>query len=68
MKTRAIGGKVHYIAYEGAKPENGMIKSVHPTNPDIIYVVYKCGGDWKRFKEFTAQATFVADLREGWVE
>jgi len=41
--------------------EKGRIKS-WDLESGFIFVVYKCGGEWNRFKDFTAQVTNPKDL------
>lgn len=57
------GDKVHYMPAFG-EPENGIVKSV-----SFLYasVVYSCGGDWERYKDYTSARTAISDLRLGWV-
>lgn len=69
MLTRQLkpGDKVTYLAHPGADYEHGMVKSLHPTNPLVVFVVYRCDGHWDRFKDYTAAATAVDSLEEGWL-
>ncbi len=63
------GDKVHYIPYQGApfsEQENGIVKEVHPTG-EAAWVVYKCGGDWDNFMDYTGALTDYLDLQAGWV-
>lgn len=39
--------------------EPGRIKGWNDT---FVFVVYKCGGQWDRFQDFTGQATNPEDL------
>lgn len=65
MKTKPdIGSRVTYINYNGSK-EHGIVKS-HGGN-NVIFVVYKCNGEWNRYKDFTAAATDIDNLVEGWI-
>lgn len=41
------------------EPERGRIKS---WNQKYIFVVYKCGGEWRRYQDFTGAATSPSDL------
>lgn len=69
-----IGAKVHYIPdhYKGAgeneqdKWENGMVKEIPDHTNTAIRVVYNCGGEWDRFKDFTSALTNLTDLKMGW--
>jgi len=31
-----------------------------------VFVVYKCGGEWDRYNEFTGASTNIKDLKPGW--
>lgn len=59
------GDLVHYIGSAG-EVENGIVKSTPPESLDIVFVVYKCKGEWDRYQDYTAQATNVSDLHTGW--
>ncbi len=59
------GDKVHYSPSYGNK-ENGIVKRVSDDG-ETVFVVYKCGGEWSRYEDFTAQATDPRDLKEGWI-
>lgn len=52
-----IGAWVEYS--DGFKFEKGKIKS---WNDKYIFVVYKCAGEWDRYKEYTGCATKPEDL------
>lgn len=65
MKFR-IGQMVHYRTSHG-DTENGVVKSYHPTRDNIVFVVYKCDEDWKNYHNYTAAATNISDLKDGWV-
>lgn len=56
------GQKVHYLPQIG-EPENGVVKSKHPTSQSVYFVV----GDWANYENYTGAATQEADLLEGWV-
>ncbi len=58
------GDKVYYTAPHGKK-ENGMVKEVRDK---IAFVVYHCGGEWDKFRNFTGAATDLQELRKGWVD
>lgn len=62
IKTLKPGDSVHYAP----KMENGVVKSI---SEDGLYafVVYHCGGEWHKYKDYTAARTSIADLREGWI-
>ena len=58
LKESDVGRWVKYTNSAGMF-EVGKIKS---WNGRFIFVVYKCGGEWFRFKDFTGQATRPEDL------
>lgn len=68
MITRQLkpGDKVTYLAHPGAKYEHGIVKSI-PRQRSIVFVVYKCGGDWEHYHNYTAAATDIASLKYGWL-
>jgi hypothetical protein len=49
------------------KPNNekGRIKTMHPTGTKA-WVVYRCAGDWERFRDYTGALTLLGDLKQGW--
>ena len=53
-----IGRWVHYNPGHG-DGENGKIKG---WNESGIFVVYNCGGEWDRFKDYTAAHTKPSQL------
>jgi predicted hydrocarbon binding protein len=57
-----VGSSVHYI--NNGVIENGVIKEI--VSPTQVRVVYNCGGEWGRYKEFTSALTDVSDLFKGW--
>ena len=59
LKKEDIGKWVLYTASHGAT-ETGRLKS---WNDKFVFVVYKCGNEWNRHKDFTGQATKPEDLR-----
>jgi len=66
-----VGDKVNYIPFEGCDPElieNGIIKSIHQLQVGFVYVVYKCGGDWDNYMDYTGALTEIKGLEEGWVD
>jgi hypothetical protein len=66
MKTEQMpfkkGDKVTYI-YNG-KSEKGRVKKVK--NEDYTFVVFKCGGDWSRYNDYTAALTYNGYLKRDW--
>lgn len=65
-KFNMKGTKVHYDNGKGIK-QNGMIKSIHPEDKNIVFVVFECDNEWKLFSEYTAKATKIVDLYPGWL-
>lgn len=59
------GDKVHYNPDFG-KVENGIVKSVHPSEEDIVYVVFKCDNNWADYDKYTGEAVLAEDLNPGW--
>lgn len=59
LRPEDIGRWVEYKGGAG-ETERGRIKS---WNNSFIFVVYKCGGEWDRFQDFTGAATNPQDLR-----
>lgn len=64
------GDRVHYQPSHFAPTEfeNGVVKSLPPNNPNHVFVVYNCGGNWHRYLDYTAALTHVDDLHLGWKE
>lgn len=58
------GDKVTYTPTYGPQ-ERGVVKSISG-DPDYVFVVYHCGGEWDRYSDFTAARTRVQDLKRGW--
>lgn len=58
-----IGRYVHYAPSHG-RTENGRVKAVTDHG---VFVVYKCGGNWDSFENYTGQNTPIEDLRPAWV-
>ena len=63
-----VGNKVHYQPehYEENKWENGMVKEIPDHTNDSVRIVYECGGNWSKFKEYTSALTNIRDLNLGW--
>ncbi|MCK9417600.1 hypothetical protein M0Q97_13240 [Candidatus Dojkabacteria bacterium] len=69
LATIKIGEKVYYQPdYYKAddKFENGIIKEIPEHTTTSVRVVYKCGGDWKNYKDYNSALTSVDDLYYGW--
>ena len=58
LEKRDVG---HWVMYKPSigKQQLGRIRS---WNDKFIFVVYKCAGEWDRFKEYTGVATNPKDL------
>jgi hypothetical protein len=54
------GRWVEYSARPCSEPERGRIKS---WNERFIYVVYRCGGYWDDYQNYTAAPTLPEDLQ-----
>ena len=63
-----VGDSVHYQPshYGEDKWENGVIKEIRKDILDAVWVVYNCGGEWHRYKEYTSAKTNLCDLKLGW--
>lgn len=59
------GDKVTYCPSHGER-EHGIVKFV-PLGSNIAFVVYKCDNQWSRYSDFTGCATFVNNLKKGWL-
>jgi len=69
MENFKIGDKVHYQPEHykaNDKWENGMIKEIPDHTNTAVRVVYNCGGEWRRFKEYTSALTDLRDLKLEW--
>lgn len=55
-----IGDFVQYVAYEGATPEKGRIKSF--SDDTHVFVVYNCNQDWDNYTDYTASRTRIEQL------
>jgi hypothetical protein len=58
LGPESIGKWVEYRGGAGMVAR-GRIKS---WNDRVVFVVYRCAGEWSQFKDFTAAATDPADL------
>lgn len=65
------GNKVHYTprhlkneAKTTHTSENGIVKRVTEAG---VFVVYKCGGEWNNYQNYTAALTETEDLNHGWL-
>ena len=69
MNKPSVGDYVHYEPdhyKEMGMFENGIVKEVREDVDDAVWVVYNCGGEWLRYKEFTAAKTYLSDLKKWW--
>lgn len=66
ISTLKIGDKVHYISFDGATPENGMVKEIPDHTNTQVRVVYHCAGEWDKFMDYTSQLTPINKLEMGW--
>lgn len=66
-KHFTAGKKVRYY-YEDdkIKPINGIIKSLHPINESLCWVVFKCNNDWGNYTNYTAELCEIDQLKIGW--
>jgi len=63
MKPMKKGSKVTYVTAN--KREVGIVKSEHD-NPNYLFVVFNCGGEWDKYEDYTAALTRTSDLIRGW--
>lgn len=63
-----IGERVHYQPSHYAEDEfeNGIVKEIPTFTNDAVRVVYNCGGNWDKYKDYTSALTNVRDLKLGW--
>ena len=64
-----IGDKVCYQPLhlkENELWENGMVKEVPSHTNTALRVVYNCGGQWNKFKDYTSALTSIEHLTLGW--
>lgn len=63
-----IGDKVFYKPdhYPYDKWENGMVKEIPDHTTQCVRVVYNCGGEWDKFRNYTSALTNLRDLSLGW--
>jgi len=54
--TLSPGDRVHYNPEYG-RLENGVVKSIK--DEKLVWVVYKCGGEWNNYYKYTAALTAV---------
>lgn len=66
MKKFKPGDKVTYISNLDSYNEAGIVKSLHPNDSKRVFVVYKCGGNWSDYGNYTAALTDVVSLVKGW--
>ena len=63
-----VGDSVYYqpAHYPHDKWENGVVSSIPSHTTESVFVVYNCGGEWHRCKDFTSAMTQLEDLKVGW--
>jgi len=63
------GARVTYIPFHGDRSmwEEGIVKSLDSEDPDYVFVVYKCNGEWHNYSNYTGQRTKKTDLKIGWL-
>lgn len=64
IKMPEVGQHVCYCP--GHSIENGIVKEVREDVEDACWVVYNCGGEWDRYREYTSAKTNLRDLQLGW--
>jgi hypothetical protein len=62
MNQLSVGDKVTYVGGAG-ELENGIVKELRG---DGAFVVYRCGGDWDNYQNYTGAFTAYGDLVLGW--
>lgn len=56
------GDWVVWLPFEGCSAKDvevGRVKSLSEGNPDLVFVVYHCGGDWENYQNYTGAGTSV---------
>lgn len=68
LEDISVGTRVHYkpTHFGPSQYENGIVKEIRESNPDAVFVVYNCGGEWDSYKEYTSALTNLRDLNLGW--
>lgn len=76
LLSRVRGTKVHYTDPNTGKIENGIVQTyvpvmkpdgfVDPEKTTEVFVVYKSGGDWSKYENYTAVRTSLEHLELGW--
>lgn len=59
LSPESVGAWVEYNGSAG-EVERGKIKS---WNDQYIFVVYKCDGNWHKYRNYTGVATSPSDLK-----
>ena len=64
----SVGDRVYYQPdnYDDGEWENGIVKEIPDHTSNAVRVVYNCGGNWHRFKDYTSALTNLRDLYSGW--
>ena len=68
VTSLSVGDKVYYQPehYSESEHENGIVKEIREGVDDAVWVVYRCAGEWDRYREFTSAKTNLRDLKLGW--
>ena len=67
IATLKVGDRVCYVSpHDSAQYENGRVKEIHEHTNTAVRVVYKCGGNWDKFMDYTSVLTDIVDLQKGW--
>jgi hypothetical protein len=61
----SVGDRVTYS--DGYKTEQGIVKEVKSDGMKA-FIVYKCGGQWDHYKEYTGVLTDLSMVKLGWDE
>lgn len=56
-----------FVRY-GVKNEKGRVFRAPAPGIRVLPVVYNCGGDWDRWKAYTAASSNMKDLKIGWID
>lgn len=59
-----IGDKVTYR--HQCSDEEGIIKSFSELDLVTAFVVFKCAGNWDKYKDYTGQSVRISHLKLGW--
>lgn len=65
IQTPIFGQRVTYTDSDN-KYHRGIVKCVSGITKSIIHVVYNCNNDWNNYSCYTAAATHIENLENGW--